>query len=55
MTGIDLADRNRQLRPVFDLVDGSIPDPDHLVGNIEHLKIMGGGDHRNIALLAQAL
>jgi hypothetical protein len=51
---IDFPDRNGQLFAIFDFVDSSIPNPDHLIGDIEHLKIMGCRYYRDIAFLAQA-
>ena len=53
--GADLADGNRQLIAAFNLIDPAISDPDHMVRNIQHLKIVGGGDHGDVSFFAEPL
>ena len=39
---IDLSDGNRKFLSILNFIDPAVANPYHLIGDIEHLKIVGG-------------
>jgi len=52
LPGADGAHGDIELLSLLDLVDSTIANPDHPVGYIKHLVVMGGGDDRDTAFAA---
>ena len=52
---IDLTDGNGKILTIFNLIDPSVTDPNHLVRYIQHFYIMGGGNHGHVSIFTQIL
>lgn len=46
-TYADPSHRDGKLFTLIDFFDSSVTDPDHLVRNVQHLYVMGGGNDRD--------